>query len=357
MGERAPEGREQIASQQSGRSLQKTARGASSGPVARAFQPATYVLKPISDLKNGSAGGSLFNYVRIGQRHRWMVLSVCVVSMLAAFLYSMRQKPMFRATATFLVARPGILRSRGVGLGVLLRNRPDFLVEHALNPELLDPFLMERFHVPGAGEPMVLLDHLGIEEDSLSERLYLGRSFLERNVEVTVPNESYPFLLAIDVVLDNAELASRIANRLVERVAEADAMRRGRANREHASHIEIQLQTVKLDLKAAEEALEKFLDANRLVSTARLTIQKRRLEREVRLQSGLFIELRTREAFSRLAGDEEVSAVSFVERAYPPREPYTSGAGTEVVLAGVAGLLLALTLACAAESLGRVRFR
>ena len=74
-------------------------------------------------------------------------------------------------------------------------------------------------------------------------------------------------------------------------------------------------------------------------------------------QSGFFIELRTREAVSRLAGDEEVSAVSFVERAYPPREPYTSGAGTEVVLAGVAGLLLALTLACAAESLGRVRFR
>ena len=119
----------------------------------------------------------------------------------------------------------------------------------------------------------------------------------------------------------------------------------------------MQIEAVRLDLKAAEETLERFLDANRLVSTARLTVQRRRLEREVAFQSGLFIELRTRESVSRLAQDEEISAVSIVERAYPPREPYTRGAGTKVALAGVASFLLALVLACAAEFFGRVRFR
>ena len=43
----------------------------------------------------------------------------------------------------------------------------------------------------------------------------------------------------------------------------------------------MQIEAVRLDLKAAEETLERFLDANRLVSTARLTVQRRRLEREV----------------------------------------------------------------------------
>ncbi len=127
--------------------------------------------------------------------------------------------------------------------------------------------------------------------------------------------------------------------------------------RERISQIEMQIEAVRLDLEAAEETLERFLDANRLMSTARLTVQRRRLEREVAFQSGLFIELRTRKSISRLAQDEEISAVSIVEKAYPPREPYTQRAGTKVALAGVASFLLALVLACAAEYCGRVRFR
>ena len=91
---------------------------------------------------------------------------------------------------------------------------------------------MESFHVPGAGVPMVLLDYLRIQEDSLSERLYLGRSFLARNVEVSIPNQSYPFFLSINVSLDNPEMAAQIANRLVERLAEADRLRQGRATKD-----------------------------------------------------------------------------------------------------------------------------
>ena len=139
---------------------------------------------------------------------------------------------MFRATATFLVAKPRLMWSRGVHLVQLFRSQPSFLVEHALNPELLDPLLMESFHVPGAGVPMVLLDYLRIQEDSLSERLYLGRSFLARNVEVSIPNQSYPFFLSINVSLDNPEMAAQIANRLVERLAEADRLRQGRATKD-----------------------------------------------------------------------------------------------------------------------------
>ena len=117
----------------------------------------------------------------------------------------------------------------------------------------------------------------------------------------------------------------------------------------------MQIEAAELDLRAAEETLEKFLDANRLTSTAGLALQKRRLEREVELQSNLFIELRTRLAVSRLKVDDEISTITIIERASPPHEPHTLGAGTEVVLAGVAGIVLALVLAGAAEFIGRGR--
>ena len=212
MRESAPEGQEQPELQESTNISQDLVKGPSSAEVHVAVQSETYVLEPIRSSRNDSGSRGVANYVATAFRYRWMILLVCVVSMLAAFLYSTQQKPMFRATATFLVADPSALHSRGAPLGVIFRNHPSFLVEHALNPELLDPLLLESFRVPGESAPMVLLDYLEVQEDRLSERLYLGRSILARSVEVSALNRLFPFSLSIDVSLDDPEMAAQIAN-------------------------------------------------------------------------------------------------------------------------------------------------
>ncbi len=355
MRESAPWGQGQPELQESTNTSQELVNGPSSAEVPLAFESETYVLEPLSSFGRGSDSGAFANYLVAVFQHRWMILSICAVAMLATFLYSKYQKPMFQATATFMVAGSRAMHTRGASLDRIFSSHPLFLVEHALTPELLDPLLLESFHAPGEDAPMAFLDYLGIQGDSLSERLYLGRSLLARSIEVSIPNRLLPFFLSIDVSLDDPEMASQIANRLVERLAEVDVLRQGKASKEQTSLIEIQAEAVELDLRAAEETLEKFLDANRLMSTARLAGQKRRLEREVELQSGLFIELRTRLAVSRLTEDQGFSAVSIVERAYPPREPYTLLAGTDIALAGLAGLLLALALTSGRVSWKRSR--
>ncbi len=358
MRESAPGGQEHPEVQEStGISQDLVKRPRTPVGVAVGIQAETYVLEPIPRSRNDSGSRGVANYLVTARRYSWMILLVCVASMLATFLYSTRQRPLFQASATFLVADPKTMYSRGVPLGVIFRNHPSFLVEHALNPELLNPLLLETFLVPGESAPIVLLDYLGIPEDRLSERLYLGRSILTRRIEVSAPNRLFPFFLSINVSLEDPEMASQIANRLLERLSEVDTLRHAKSSKEHTALIEMQIEAAELDLRAAEETLEKFLDANRLVSTARLAVQKRRLEREVELQSNLFIELRTRLAVSRLKVDEEMSSVTIIERASPPHEPYTLHAGTQVVLAGIAGIVLVLVLTGAAEFFGRGRVR
>ena len=175
--------------------------------------------------------------------------------MLLTFIYSKRQKPMYRAIATFLVTGPGQLKSEGLSLDSILRNNPRFLEAHALNRKLLDPLLKESFDVPEVDAPLSLLDYLGIDDGSLEDRLYFGRLALARSVDVSVPDQQFPFLLSVSVSLNSPKMASQIANSVVERIVQADLALQTRRARERTSFINSLVKNVGVDLRAAEEKL------------------------------------------------------------------------------------------------------
>ena len=64
--------------------------------------------------------------------------------------------------------------------------------------------------------------------------------------------------------------------------------------------------------------------------------------------------LRKKQALARIAEENEASAIAVLEKAFPPREPYSPNTKNDVILAGFAGLLLAIVLAFAAELIGQM---
>ncbi len=316
-----------------------------------------FVLKPMPGTRDDTAFVGFADYLDTVLSRRWIILSVCAVTMLTTFLYARRQKTMYRATATFLAAEPAIMKSQGLFLDSILRNNPRFLQANALNPELLDPLLTTSFDVPGADTPIVLLDYLGIDDGSLEDRLYSGRAALAAAIEVNIPDGRFPFLLAVNVKLDSPQVGSQIANRLVEQFVGADLTLQARRASERTSFIESLVEDVGVDLRIAEDRLEKYKDSNRLSSSISVVAEVARLERDLETQSALFVRLRKEELLYNSVGQEGGSAISMVEKARPPREPYTMGVGAKVGLAGLGSLLLAVVLACFAESLARRRFR
>ncbi len=331
--------------------------GPSSAGLPGTALPGVYVLQPISRYGNDIDWSWLARYRDNVVHRRWLILSICLLSMLATFIYSARQEPLYRAAATFLVADSRTLNSRGLPLETILRSHPRFLAEHALDQELLDPLLMQRFDLPGVDAPVALLDYLGIQNANLEDRLYFGRSVLARCTEVNVPDPKLPFVLSVNVTLDSPEMVSQVTNSLVERIMEAARIRQEESSRQRTSFLDSQAKAAEVDLWAAEEKLERFLDTNRKTSSPRLTLERERLERDLALKREFFVELRVQEAVSRLNERGSISAISILERAYPPREPSTLRMGTKVTLAGVGGLLLAVVLVCVAESVVWGRFR
>ena len=296
---------------------------------------------------------SLITYLNVLLRRRWMILAICVSSMLVAFLYSKREAPRYRASAAFLVEESvrgtgNIAGARDFRPYQSFRNPANYYRRVALSSQILDPLLMEQFQIPGSAEAMTLLDYLTIKEGELKDRTYLGRSILAGCIQLG-GQAGFPNLLSLNVSFDSPELAAEIANRLIGLISDFDLSIRAKRARGRTAFIDSQLRLAQRELKDGEEALEEFQERNRLSNSVKLRTLQGRLQREVQLQGELFVMLRKEQAVARIAEENEISAISVLEKAYPPREPYMPKTGSNVTLVGFAGFLLAIVLAFAAE--------
>ncbi len=311
---------------------------------------------PTSDPRNGHDSRSFLTYLDVLLRRRWMILAICVLSVLVAFFYSKRKEPRYRASAAFLVQesdRSTIAGAPNYRPYQAFRNPADYYRRVALSSEILDPLLMERFHVLGSVEDTTLLEYLETGEGELKDRSYIGRSILAGCITVA-SQRNFPNLLSLKVSFDNPELAAEIANRLIGLISDFDLSIRAKRARGRSSFIESQLEVAARELREGEEALEEFQERNRLSSSVKLLTLRNRLEREVQLQGELFVMLRKEQALARIAEENEASAISVLEKAYPPRQPYSPNTRADVVLAGFAGLVLAIVLAFAAEFVAKM---
>ena len=327
-------------------------------PAAQPGIPASgaYVLMPTSTPGNEHDSSSLVDYLDILLRRRWMILAICVLSVLVAFFYSKRKEPRYRASAAFLVqesARETIAGTPDYRPYQSFRNPADYYRRVALSSEILDPLLRERFHVPGSVEDTTLLAYLVNEQGELKDRTYIGRSILAGCIEVG-SQTNFPNLLSLNVSFDNPELAAEIANRLIDLISDFDLGIRAKRARGHSAFIDSQLEIAAAQLEEGEQALEEFQERNRVSNSVKLLTRRGRLEREVKLQGELFVMLRKKQALARIAEENEASAIAVLEKAFPPREPYSPNTKNDVILAGFAGLLLAIVLAFAAELIGQM---
>ena len=133
---------------------------------------------PAATPKDDHDSSSFLAYLDVLLRRRWMILAIFVLSLLAAFFHSRGREPRYRAGAAFLVEesyRDVIEGTRDFRPYQSFRNPADYYGRVAVSSEILDPLLMERFHVPGSVEATTLLDYLTIEEGELEDRTYTGR--------------------------------------------------------------------------------------------------------------------------------------------------------------------------------------
>ncbi len=353
MAELGPESQERPKSEAAG-----SWRQTSNPPAALPETPPSgaYVLIPAAVPGNDHDSSSFLTYLDVLFKRRWMILAICVLSVVVAFFYSSRQTPGYQASAAFLVEesdRATIAGASDYRPFQSFKNPAEYYRRVALSSKILDPLLMERFHISGSVEGITLLDYFTSEEGELKERFYIGRSILAGCIQVG-SQRSFPNLLTLNVSFDTPEVAAEIANRLIGLVSDFDLSIRAKKARSRSTFIASQLDIAQRELKKGEEALEEFQERNRVSNSVRLRTQQGRLERDVKLQSELFVTLRKEQARARIAEENGASSISVLEKAHPPRKPYTPNIRRDVILAGFAGLLASIVLAFVLELVGRM---
>lgn len=292
---------------------------------------------------------NLLSYVNVLLRRRRLMVAMVSVTVMSAYVFSKLQTKSYEATATFLVAE----KSSGAVMGEqsgspFFQNPVDYYKKITLSSPILDPLLKETFPHPQSGKPASLLEIWKVEEESEEEKLFSGRTALAGNLKLT-SERNFPNIITLKVTSESPQLAAAVANKAIELLGRYDLQLKTANAQERIRFIETQIADTNAKLKDAEEALQKFQERNRVLSTPLLTIEKERLDREVKLHSEIFITLKKELEIARIAERKEASVISIIDKATPPRSPVAPRTRLNVMLAGVVGLMLAVGMAFVLE--------
>jgi tyrosine-protein kinase Etk/Wzc len=299
---------------------------------------------------------------------RWkLIAATALVCGLVAAVFLLLQPRTYRASTTFtpenststglmssLVGLAGIAGQ--LGLGTISSNSvsPDFFVKLIHSEEVLRPTLLAEFPVDSASRPQPLLSLLNIRGRSREEQLQRGVLVLRKRTEATTDKSTG--IVTLRVTLQSPQLASDVANHMVQLLNRFNLETRQTQSREQRRFSGERLAVAEKELRAAEQAQLAFLQRNRqYLDSPLLAFEHNRLNRQVMLRQEVYQTLTKAYEEARIAEVRDTPVLTVIDSAVAP--VYPSGPrrvlGTSVAL--IFGAALGVLLAYIAAARARAR--
>jgi uncharacterized protein involved in exopolysaccharide biosynthesis len=239
-----------------------------------------------------------------------------------------------------LASLAGLAGLAGISSGGSGALSPDFIAEVLKSREVLTATLQSRFRgSPGEGE-RPLLDILSVEGHSMSERISRGVRILEKAVKPKVDHSTG--IVTLIVKARNPELAADIANQMLVILNSFNLERRQSQSREQARFTRERLTQAEAELRQAEAAQLRFLQANREYHGAPiLEFESSRLQRAVDLKQEVYVSLAKAYDEARISEVRDTPVITTIDSAVAPDQP----SGPRPVLNGIIGFLAGGVLA------------
>jgi uncharacterized protein involved in exopolysaccharide biosynthesis len=254
-------------------------------------------------------------------------------------------------------AFPDLLRSREVGLAVLRDTvfAPEYggqvQVQHVLltpTPAgrvvqgLLAPVRWLRSERPPldrssspAGRPAALTEADEAALDALRDQLQVSTD-LENGLMTVAASADDPYFAAA--------LVERAVLHLTERVREIQTQKAD----QNLAFVEDRLREADAEMQRANARLAAFEDQNRNIQSARLRVDRDRLQQDLSFKRQVYTELRTELTRAEIERQRSEPVITFVDRPVVPAFP--SGPSRALVLVGFAFFGLALSVGAALAS-------
>ncbi len=225
---------------------------------------------------------------------------------------------------------------------------PDFLVAVLRSRSVLEPVLQTSFvpsNQPGrAGRP--LIDLMGIEQAPPNKRMTLAMRAL--NAQVSPEINRRTGIISVEVEQPDPRLAADVANALVAELNRFNLERRKSQSREQRIFAQERLKEAERELRRAEEAHQRFLQANRSYTESPvLFFESNRLQRGVQLKQEVYLTLSKSYEEASIAEVRDTPVLTMIDPAIPPFRRSSPNRKLYVIVAALTAGVLGAGLAIA----------
>jgi len=289
---------------------------------------------------------------------RWkLVLGIPAALGLIAGLLSVVLPPVYTAQTTLtpvasspigglgvsaLASLAGLAGQLGMSSGVSGTISPEFISQVLKSREVLTATVESRFR--DGNEERPLLDILEVKGRTPSVRVSRGIRKLEKAVRTKVDHGTG--IVTLMVQARDPVLAAEITNRMRVILNSFNLERRQSQSREQARFTRERLSEAETELRAAEAAQLRFLQANREYSGSPvLEFEAGRLQRIVDLKQEVYVSLAKAHDEARISEVRDTPVITTIDTAVPPDRPSAPRPVLNAVIAILIGGILAFLLA------------
>lgn len=244
-----------------------------------------------------------------------------------------------------LAGLAGLAGQFGISLTSGTDDSPEFFAEVLTSREMLQSTLMSSFAFPDSDShhsPRTLLSVLNIDGNTDLERISKGIRQFEKKVTTSVDKRTG--IVSLEVELPSPELAANVANRMVQLLNIFNVERLQLQSHEERRFTEARLAEAQQELDSAEQAQVHFLQANRRYSDSPLlAFEADRLQRKVQLRQDIVLTLQREYEQARIAEVRDTPVLTIIDKAIPPDKTSSPKLLLNLLVAVIAGVLLALS--------------
>jgi uncharacterized protein involved in exopolysaccharide biosynthesis len=284
-------------------------------------------------------------------------LVVGVVSVLsprtytASAVFMPQASQLDRSGASVIAAQLGLQ----LGGGAEATESPAFYADLLQSTPLLRAVVEGRYSL--AGRELTLVELMGGQHPEPNVRASNAVQALRQRLSVATRRATG--VVAFSLRSSDADLSRQIAQRMIELVNEFNVERRQSQAANERRFVEERLAAVNVELEAAEDELQRFLERNRqFVSrqfvSPELDLERDRLQRKVLMRQQVMTSMAQAYEQARIAEVRNLPVITVVEAPESPARPDRRRTASKVGLALIIGGMLGLFLAFGRDYVARI---
>ena len=295
-------------------------------------------------------------------RRNWRTIAATTLAgFVLAVVVAVLRPPMFAARFSFLPqaaqdqARGGLASLAGqfgIPLGVISTGSqpPQLYADLLKTREVLGGMASDTFQISlGGTRRGSLATFLDIESSDSLIRRERTLQYLQTHVVSTSVASRTTGSINVAVRTRSPRVSLEIAEELIARLNQFNRVTRQSQAREERLFIETRLAATRASLRAAEDALQVFLQNNRQFVSPQLKFQQDRLEREVGMQQQVVAGLAQQYEDARIREVRDTPVITLIERPVLPALPEPRRRLMLLILGTALAFGLGITIAVARE--------